>query len=70
VLGEYNKGAAAPWLKLEETLVGTAFTKHTYRHTTLGYLADIQAMPGKYVYSKKFHRAVLSPGQLHRHRGR
>jgi zinc protease len=61
VLGEYNKGAAAPWLKLEETLVGTAFTKHTYRHTTLGYLADIQAMPGKYAYSKKFHQRFYRP---------
>lgn len=61
VLGEYNKSAAAPWLKLEETLAGTAFTKHTYRHTTLGYLADIQAMPGKYAYSKKFHQRFYRP---------
>jgi zinc protease len=61
VLGEYNKSAAAPWLKLEETLVGTAFTRHTYRHTTLGFLDDIREMPGKYVYSKKFHERFYRP---------
>jgi len=61
VLGEYNKSAAAPWLKLEETLVGTAFTHHTYRHTTLGFLQDIQSMPGKYAYSKKFHQRFYRP---------
>jgi zinc protease len=61
VLGEYNKSAAAPWLKLEETLVSTAFTRHTYRHTTLGFLEDIREMPGKYVYSKKFHQRFYRP---------
>jgi zinc protease len=61
VLGEYNKSAAAPWLKLEETLVGTAFTRHTYRHTTLGFLEDIRSMPGKYAYSKKFHQRFYRP---------
>ena len=61
VLGEYNKGAAAPWLKLDETLAGTAFTRHTYRHTTMGYLDDIKAMPGKYLYSKKFHDRFYQP---------
>src|SRR5579862_512103 len=46
VLGEYNKNSANPASKLSETLHATAFRAHTYRHTTMGFLADIQAMPG------------------------
>ncbi len=61
VLGEYNKSAAAPWMRLEETLASTAFTQHTYRHTTMGFLADIKAMPGKFAYSKQFHRRFYRP---------
>ncbi|RYZ36533.1 MAG: insulinase family protein [Myxococcaceae bacterium] len=37
VLGEYHKSAAAPDLKMEESLAKTAFTRHTYQHTTLGF---------------------------------
>jgi zinc protease len=54
VLGEYNKSASSPFLKLEEALQETAFTTHTYRHTTLGFLQDIEAMPRQYGYSKVF----------------
>lgn len=61
VLGEYNKSAAAPWMRLEETLVGTAFTTHTYQHTTMGYLADIRAMPEKYADSLRFHARHYRP---------
>lgn len=61
VLGEYNKSAASPWLKIDEALAGAAFTRHTYRHTTMGYLDDIKAMPGKYAYSKKFHQRFYRP---------
>lgn len=61
VLGEYNKSASQPWMKLEETLNATAFTKHTYRHTTMGFLEDIKAMPEKYAYSKKFHQRFYRP---------
>ncbi len=54
VLGEYNKSASSPFLKLEETISDTAFTRHTYKHTTIGFLADIQDMPNQYAYSKVF----------------
>lgn len=54
VLGEYNKSASSPFLKLEETIADTAFTTHTYKHTTIGFLADIQDMPNQYAYSKVF----------------
>src|ERR1700722_19337587 len=51
VLGEYNKNSASPTSKLFETLRATAFTTHTYKHTTMGFLADIKAMPEEYDYS-------------------
>jgi zinc protease len=54
VLGEYNKGASSPSLKLREALEDTAFTTHTYKHTTIGFLADIRNMPGQFAYSKTF----------------
>jgi zinc protease len=54
VLGEYNKSASSPSLKLNETVQNTAYTTHTYKHTTIGFLADIQDMPNQYAYSKVF----------------
>jgi zinc protease len=54
VLGEYNKSASSPFLKLEEAMQDTAFTRHTYKHTTIGFLEDIKAMPSQYAYSKVF----------------
>jgi zinc protease len=54
VLGEYNKNASSPFLKLEEAMQNTAFTRHTYKHTTLGFLEDIKDMPNQYAYSKIF----------------
>jgi zinc protease len=54
VLGEYNKSASSPFLKLNETMQDTAYTTHTYKHTTLGFLTDIRNMPNQYAYSKVF----------------
>jgi zinc protease len=54
VLGEYNKNASSPFLKLEEAMQNTAFTVHTYKHTTIGFLADVKDMPNQYAYSKVF----------------
>ena len=54
VLGEYNKSSSSPFLKLEEAMQNTAFTAHTYKHTTIGFLADIKDMPNQYAYSKVF----------------
>ncbi|AGC43701.1 M16 family peptidase [Myxococcus stipitatus DSM 14675] len=61
VLGEYHKSAAAPFLKMEETLNAAAFTKHTYRHTTLGFYEDIKAMPEAYQYSRDFFQRWYTP---------
>jgi zinc protease len=54
VLGEYNKSASSPFLLLEETMQDQAYTTHTYKHTTIGFLADVKDMPNQYAYSKTF----------------
>jgi len=54
VLGEYNKSASSPFLILNETMQDKAYTKHTYKHTTIGFLADVKDMPNQFAYSKTF----------------
>jgi zinc protease len=64
VLGEYNKSASHPQLKIEETMLATAFKKHPYRHTTLGFIEDIKAMPTRYEYSKEFFKRWYEPDNV------
>jgi zinc protease len=54
VLGEYNKNSANPMSKLFEVQRDAAFTTHTYKHTTMGFIKDIEDMPNQYAYSKVF----------------
>jgi zinc protease len=54
VLGEYNVSAAEPVRRLVEARRNAAFTTHTYKHTTLGFLRDIEDMPNQYEYSRVF----------------
>jgi zinc protease len=54
VLGEYNKNSANPMQKLFEVQREAAFSTHTYKHTTMGFLKDIEDMPNQYDYSKQF----------------
>ncbi|MGV3622781.1 MAG: M16 family metallopeptidase [Archangium sp.] len=61
VLGEYQKNASNPGLKIEEVNLATSFTKHTYRHTTLGFYEDIVEMPKRYEYSKTFFKRWYTP---------
>jgi len=61
VLGEYNKNSANPEQKLYETLRATAFHTHTYRHTTMGFVEDVEAMPNEYAYSKDFFSRYYRP---------
>ena len=61
VLGEYNKNSASPFSKLSEVIEDTAFDKHTYKHTTMGFLKDIQDMPNQYEYSLKFFDRYYRP---------
>jgi zinc protease len=61
VLGEYNKNHSIPMNALLEKLQDTAYTTHTYKHTTMGFLADIEAMPKHYDYSRLFFRRWYRP---------
>lgn len=54
VLGEYNKNSANPMSKLFEVQRDAAYTTHTYKHTTMGFIKDIEDMPNQYAYSKVF----------------
>jgi zinc protease len=54
VLGEYNKNSANPISKLLEVQRDAAYTTHTYKHTTMGFIKDIEDMPNQYAYSKVF----------------
>ncbi|WP_434382240.1 M16 family metallopeptidase [Melittangium boletus] len=64
VLGEYHKNAASPGLKVAEEVARTAFTKHPYGHTTLGYYDDIKAMPKAYDYSRTFFERWYTPDNV------
>ncbi len=61
VLGEYNKNFASPMRKLEEIVRETAFTAHTYRHTTMGFEKDVEAMPETYDYGLQFFDRYYRP---------
>ncbi len=72
VLGEYNKNSANPIFKLEEVQHDKAFTTHTYKHTTMGFLKDIEDMPNQLDYSRTFfarwyrpeHTTVIVAGDI------
>jgi zinc protease len=39
----------------------TAFDRHTYKHTTMGFLKDVQDMPNQYDYSLRFFDRYYRP---------
>ncbi|MBK8977811.1 MAG: insulinase family protein [Planctomycetes bacterium] len=61
VYGEYNKNSSDPVEMLYERLRDTAFDRHTYKHTTMGFLRDIRAMPRMYDYSLSFFDRFYRP---------
>ena len=61
VLGEYNKNFANPMRKLDEIVRKTAFTTHTYRHTTMGFVEDVENMPKMYDYGLEFFDRYYRP---------
>jgi len=62
VYGEFRKGQASPDNALEVALWGEAFTTHTYGHDTIGYEADIAAMPTAHDYAMAFFDRMYRPG--------
>jgi len=61
VLGEYNKGASDPLQPMVEALYDHAFQNHTYKHTTIGFLRDIEDMPNQFAYSRQFFDRYYRP---------
>lgn len=61
VYGEYRKNSTDPTNVVWEKLKFNAFDKHTYKHTTIGFEADIKAMPSLYEYSKEFYSRYYRP---------
>ncbi|MCA9793692.1 MAG: insulinase family protein [Candidatus Eremiobacteraeota bacterium] len=61
VLGEYNKNSSNPTEKMYEVLQAKAFDKHTYEHTTMGFLEDIKNFPNLYDYSQTFFARYYRP---------
>jgi zinc protease len=59
--GEYNTSAANPGRRLIELLRDTAFAAHSYKHTTLGFLKDIQDMPNQFEYSQLYKKRFYAP---------
>lgn len=54
VKGEYLKNFSNPTSKAYERIRSLAFSTHTYRHTTMGFIEDIEAMPDQLEYSRTF----------------
>ena len=61
VLGEFNKNSSNPTEKLFEVLRATAYRKHTYEHTAMGFIKDIEDMPNQYDYSLQFYQRYYRP---------
>lgn len=61
ILGEYNKSSSSPFQTIEEKMRDAAFQQHTYKHTTIGFLKDIEDMPNQYQYSIEFFNRWYRP---------
>jgi zinc protease len=61
VLSEYNKSFADPMRKFDEQIRARAFDVHTYRHTTMGFVEDVEAMPEMYDYGLQFFDRYYRP---------
>jgi len=61
VKGEYTKNFASPYRRLDEKISDTAFDIHTYKHTTMGFFADIVDMPNHFDYSRQFFKRFYRP---------
>jgi zinc protease len=61
ILGEYNKNSADPMEKLFEVQRERFYRVHTYKHTTMGFIQDIENMPNEYEYSKVFFERWYRP---------
>jgi len=65
VYGEFRKSQASPDNAVEVALWAEAFAEHTYGHDTIGYEADIAAMPTAHAYAMAFFDRMYRPGNAH-----
>src|SRR5437016_3895786 len=61
VLGEFNKNSADPEEKAYEVLRAATYKRHTYSHTTMGFIQDIEDFPNQYDYSLQFYGRYYRP---------
>jgi zinc protease len=61
VLGEYQQSATTPNGFFYEKVREASYDVHTSRNTTIGYEADVRAMPEGYEYSLGFFRRYYRP---------
>jgi zinc protease len=61
VYGEFRKGRTSPFEVLVDAVQNAAFDVHTYKHTTIGFEADIKRMPEQFEYSKSFFHRFYRP---------
>ncbi len=61
ILGEYNKNSSNPIVKLDEVQRNAAFTTHTYKHTGMGFIKDVEDMPNQFDYARTFFERWYRP---------
>ncbi|HET7674011.1 MAG TPA: insulinase family protein [Gammaproteobacteria bacterium] len=61
VKGEYLKNYSDPTEKMFEVLRDLAYKVHPYKHTTMGFFADIEAMPEQIDYARTFFSRWYRP---------
>ena len=54
VKGEYLKNFSNPISKMFERISDLMYAEHTYKHTTMGFIEDIEAMPDQIEYADTF----------------
>jgi zinc protease len=59
--GEYYTSVSNPDRRLAELLRDTAFERHSYKHTTMGYIKDILDMPNQFEYSQLYKKRFYAP---------
>ena len=64
VLGEYRRNASNPRLRMNERLFELAFPDHSYGHTTIGFLKDVEDMPNKYSAALDFYKTYYRPNNV------
>ena len=61
VYGEYRKLKSNPFFTISEAVRRPAFDKHTYAHTAMGFVEDIQRMPELFDHSRSFFSRFYRP---------